>query len=60
MKRANRDIKTLFRTSFGSTNFARMRNRVMYTMNSDSPILYNSKKYTNKKIGKARGPYHKN
>ena len=60
MERANRDIKTLFRTSFGSTNFTRMRNRIMYSMNSDSPVLYNSKKRTNKRNGKARGPYHKN
>ena len=60
MERANRDIKTLFRASFSQANFARMRNVVMYTMNSYSPILYNSKKYTNKKIGKAREPYHKN
>lgn len=33
MKRANRDIKTLFRLSFGSKNFKRMRNRIMYVMN---------------------------
>ena len=30
MERVNRDIKTLFRISFGSTNFTRMRNRIMY------------------------------
>lgn len=59
MERANRDIKTLFRTSFGFTNFTRMRNRIMYTMNIDSPVLYSSKKETNKRNCKARGHYHK-
>jgi len=59
MIRANRDIKTLFRISYGSTNFIRMRNRIMYTMNSDAPILYHRKKYTNKRKGKIRGSYLK-
>ena len=52
MERVNRDIKTLFRTSFGSTNFERMRNRIMYSINANSAILYKRKDYTNKKIGK--------
>ena len=59
MERANRDIKTLFRTSFGSTNFERMRNRIMYSMNTNSPILYNRKKNTNNRIGRPRGHYQK-
>lgn len=59
MERANRDIKTLFRIFFGSSNFIRRINRIMYTMNNDSSILYNSKIVTNKKNGKARGPYQK-
>lgn len=60
MERANRDIKTIFRSSFGSRNFKRMRNRIMFAMNSDSPILYRPKKKTNKNIGKKRGKYNKN
>ena len=60
MERVNRDIKTLFRISFGSTNFARMRNRIMYCINSDSSILY-SRKTTNNNIKKRpRGKYNKN
>lgn len=30
MERANRDIKTILRLSFGSSNFPRMRNRIMW------------------------------
>ena len=29
MERTNRDIKTIFKLSFGSSNFPRMRNRIM-------------------------------
>ena len=42
MERANRDIKTILRLSFGSSNFPRMRNRIMLVMNDDSAILYTS------------------
>lgn len=59
MERANRDIKTLFRVSFGSVNFVRMRNRIMYCMNSDAPTLYTRKKCTNKNKGRLRGSYKK-
>lgn len=59
MERVNRDIKTLFRLSFGTTNFERMRNRIMYSLNSDSPILYNRKQKTNKRNMRPRGPYKK-
>ena len=59
MERANMNIKTIFRLSFGSNNFTRMRNRIMYVLNSDSAILYNRKNTTNKKQGKKRGSYHK-
>lgn len=59
MERANRDIKTILRLSFGSTNFTRMRNRIMWIMNDDSAMLYSSKKYSNKRKSKARGPYKK-
>lgn len=59
MERANRDIKTLFRLSFGSRNFPRMRNRIMYVMNIDSPILYKRKTHTNKYNYPKRGKYNK-
>ena len=59
MERANRDIKTIFRLSFGSRNFERMRNRIMYTMNNDAPILYHRKLYSNKHRYPTRGTYIK-
>ena len=59
MERANLDIKTLFRSSFGSRNFIRMRNRIMYTINQNSPIQYPGKKSTNKYEYKKRGKYNK-
>ena len=52
MKRVNRDIKTIFGISFGSTNFTIMRNRIIYCINQDTPILSRGKKNTNKRIGK--------
>ena len=60
MEIANRDIKTILRLSFGSSNFPRMRNRIMWVMNDDSAILYIRKSSTNKRKLKARGPYKKN
>lgn len=39
MERANRDIKTIIRHSFGFTNFERFRNKVMYSKNKDASIL---------------------
>ena len=59
MERVNRDIKTIFRLSFGSTNFIRTRNRIMYTLNADAAMLYKRKEYTNKIKGKSRGKYKK-
>lgn len=46
MERVNRDVKTMFRLSFGSTNFERIRNRIMFAINKDTPILYNRKNKT--------------
>lgn len=57
MERANRDIKTLFRSSFGSRNFTRMRNRIMYSINQDCSIQYPGKSSTNKYKYKKRGKY---
>jgi transposase len=59
MERVNRDIKTLNAISFGSTNFDRMRNRIMFVINEDAPISPYRKKNTNKRIGRPRGSYKK-
>ena len=59
MERVNRDIKTLNGISFGSTNFPRMRNRIMFAINEGAPISPYRKKNTNKRIGKPRGKYKK-
>lgn len=54
MERINRSIKILYNISFGSTNFERIRNRIMFTLNEGTPILGVSKKTTNKRVGKKR------
>lgn len=59
MERVNRDIKTLNNISFGSTNFSRMRNRIMFAINEGAPISPYRKRNTNKRIGKPRGAYKK-
>ena len=59
IERLNRTIKTIIRLSYGSTNFPRMRNRIMYVTNANAGILYERKKVTNAKIGKPRGKYSK-
>ena len=58
MERVNRDIKTIFGISFGSSNFIRVRNRVIFCINEDAPILPYSKNTTNKRVGKIRGKYN--
>ena len=60
MERVNRDIKTIFRSSYGSKNFIRTRNRVMYCINNDAYILNIRKDKTNSKPQlKPRGKYKK-
>ena len=49
MERVNRDIKTIIEISFGSTNFTRVRNRVIFSISDSSPILYHRKSSSNKK-----------
>ena len=44
MERANRDIKTIVRSSYGFSNFERFRNRIMYCKNNDASILAYRKK----------------
>jgi len=51
IERANRDIKTIIRHSFGFTNFERFRNKVMYSKNEDASIL-SYRKTINKKLKK--------
>lgn len=38
MERANRDIKTIIRHAYGFTNFNRLKNRIIYVKNEDTPI----------------------
>lgn len=59
MERLNRDIKTIFGLSFGSTNFIRVRNRILFCLNNDAPVLGYRKTTTNKRAGKPRGNYTK-
>lgn len=38
IERLNRDIKTIFRISYGTRNFARTRNRILYICDKNAPI----------------------
>lgn len=60
MERANRDIKTILRLSFGSSIFPRMRNRIMWLWMMIQRFYIQEKSCTNKRKLKARGPYKKN
>ena len=60
MEHVNRDIKLIYEISFSSTKYERFRNRIMYCLNDNTPILGNRKDKTNKTIGKKRKPYKKN
>jgi len=60
IERVNNTIKLIIRTSYGLSNFERMRNRVMYVNNESAPIRAVPKTTTNKKVGKKRGKYKKN
>lgn len=57
IERANRNIKTLMRLSFGIQNFWRSRNRIMYSMNKGTKLTINFNMKTNKRKGKKRGKY---
>lgn len=59
LERANRTIKQLFNNSFGFTNFERTRNRIMYILNDNAPIIGKKSNFTNKHKGAERGPYKK-
>ena len=59
LERKNSDIKTIIKVSNGYTNFERLRNRIMFSINKTEPIQANRKPTTNKAIGKKRKPYKK-
>lgn len=59
LERINKDIKNIFSITFGSTNFTRTRNRIMFCLNEMSPILYSRNNSSNKIRGKSRGKYNK-
>ena len=47
MERVNRDMKTLYRTSYGMKNFTRTRNRIMFCINQNAPTLGVKKAFNN-------------
>lgn len=57
IERANRNIKTLMRLSYGIQNFWRSRNRIMYSLNKGTKLTINFDMKTNKRKGKKRGKY---
>ena len=57
IERANRNIKTLMRLSYGIQNFFRSRNRIMYSLNKNTRLIINLNIKTNKRKGKKRGKY---
>ena len=59
LERKNSDIKTIIKVSNGYTNFERLRNRIMFSINKTEPIQAYRKQRTNKAIGKKRKPYKK-
>lgn len=59
LERKNSDIKTIIKVSNGYTNFERLRNRIMFSINKTEPIQAYRKQRTNKAIGKKRKNYKK-
>lgn len=59
LERKNSDIKTLIKVSFGNHNFSRTRNRILYSLNKNAPMLGDKKNTNYKMIGKTRGKYNK-
>lgn len=55
----NSRVKILLKNACGYSNFDRFRNRLMYSLNKDEPIIgYNNKNSYNR-VGKTKGPYKK-
>ena len=59
LERKNSDIKTIIKVSNGYTNFERLRNRIMFSINKTEAIQAYRKPRTNKARGKTRKPYKK-
>ncbi len=59
IERNNEEIGKLFYISHGFSNFKRARNRIMYSLNGNEPILVKKKETTNKRHFKPRGCYKK-
>lgn len=57
IERNNEEIRKLFYISHGFSNFKRARNRIMYSLNKNEPILSERKDTTNKRHFKSRGKY---
>ena len=59
IEKANAEIRKLIKVSYGCSNFTRFKNRIMYVINGNEPILGTRKKQTNKRKFKPRGKYKK-
>lgn len=59
IEKANAEIRKLIKVSYGCSNFTRFKNRIMYVINDNEPILGTRKKQTNKRKFKPRGKYKK-
>lgn len=59
IEKANSEIRKLIKISYGYSNFTRFRNRVMYSINRNEPILGVKKDNLNNRKGKPRGTYKK-
>jgi len=59
IEKANAEIRKLIKVSYGCSNFIRFKNRIMYVINDNEPILGTRKKHTNKRKFKPRGKYKK-
>lgn len=57
IERKNEEIRKLFYISHGFSNFKRTRNRILYSLNENEPILSERKDTTNKRHFKPRGKY---
>ena len=57
IERNNEEIRKLFYIAHGFSNFKRARNRIMYSLNKNEPILSVKKDTTNKRHFKPRGKY---
>ena len=59
IEKANAEIRKLIKVSYGCSNFVRFKNRIMYVINGNEPILAIKKSHTNNRKFKPRGNYKK-